>query len=199
MKADMVAVGVDIGKLYAQTGMFTYDPASVRQPARVEDHLYRRRRGVLLDRGDPIHQLAEQRPTSLKPSSSRDTVDLDRFGNVRPSASRADHGARADVGARTASARRDRMSIMVERRALAALYHDLIDINDPISARSLGSDVGEGADACCHVLQVHHGPAVRVPTNGLGYMENFLHMMFSERPARNTSRIPCSRAPLTGS
>ena len=37
---------VDIGKLYAQTGMFTYDPGFTSTAStEFENHLYRRRRG----------------------------------------------------------------------------------------------------------------------------------------------------------
>ena len=35
---------IDIGKFYAETGMFTYDPGlHVDRKLRVQDHLYRRR------------------------------------------------------------------------------------------------------------------------------------------------------------
>ena len=52
---------VDIGRLYRDTGCFTYDPGFTSTAnCSSKHHLHRRRQGVLLYRGYPIDQLAEQ-------------------------------------------------------------------------------------------------------------------------------------------
>jgi citrate synthase len=51
---------VDIGKLYTQTGMFTYDPGSTSTASCESEITYiDGEEGVLLYRGDSIEQIAE--------------------------------------------------------------------------------------------------------------------------------------------
>src|SRR6476620_3948253 len=51
---------IDIGKLYAQSGMFTYDPGFTSTASCVSEITYiDGEQGVLLYRGYPIEQLAE--------------------------------------------------------------------------------------------------------------------------------------------
>jgi len=56
---------LDISNLNRDHGVFTYDPAFARNRfVREQDHLYRRRRRVLLYRGYPVEQLAEKSTSS---------------------------------------------------------------------------------------------------------------------------------------
>ncbi|HLH48719.1 MAG TPA: citrate/2-methylcitrate synthase, partial [Roseiarcus sp.] len=126
---------IDIGKLYSQTGMFTYDPGFTSTASTESAITYiDGDQGVLLYRGYPIEQLAEH-------GDFLETCYLLFYGELPTAAQKADfdyrvtrhtmvheqmarffHGFRRDAHP---------MSVMVASvGALAAFYHDSTDIND---------------------------------------------------------------------
>ena len=90
---------IDIGKLYAQTGMFTYDPGFTSTASCESKITYiDGDEGILLYRGYPIEQLAEH-------GDFLETCYLLLYGELPTAAQKADfrlsrdpphHGARAD-------------------------------------------------------------------------------------------------------
>src|SRR5579872_15073 len=127
---------VDIGKLYAQTGMFTYDPGFTSTASTESKITYiDGDEGVLLYRGYPIEQLAEH-------GDFLETCYLLLYGELPTTAQKADFDYRVNRHTMVHEQmmrffqgfRRDAhpMSVMVASvGALAAFYHDSTDISDP--------------------------------------------------------------------
>ncbi|TDJ41077.1 MAG: citrate (Si)-synthase [Gammaproteobacteria bacterium] len=174
---------IDIGKLTAQ-GFFTYDPGFVSTAACESSITFiDGDAGILLHRGYPIEQLAEQ-STYLElcylllngelPSAqnldefvktiTRHTMVHDQLRNFF-------NGFRADAHP---------MAIMCGVvGALSAFYHDSLDIDDPshrlITAHRLIAKMPTLA-AMSHKFS--QGQPFMYPRNDLDYASNFLYMMF---------------------
>ena len=128
---------VDIGKLYGQTGMFTFDPGFTSTASTESKITYiDGDEGVLLYRGYPIDQLAEH-------GDFLETCYLLLYGELPTAAQKADFDYRVtrhtmvheQMARFFQGFRRDAhpMSVMVACvGALAAFYHDSTDINDPM-------------------------------------------------------------------
>ena len=127
---------VDISKLYAQSGMFTYDPGFTSTAACESQITYiDGDEGILLYRGYPIEQLAEH-------GDFLETCYLLLYGELPTAAQKADFDYRVtrhtmvhdQVNRFFQGFRRDAhpMAIMVASvGALSAFYHDSTDISDP--------------------------------------------------------------------
>src|SRR5271169_2177505 len=127
---------IDIGKLYAQTGMFTYDPGFTSTASTESQITYiDGDEGVLLYRGYPIDQLAEH-------GDFLETCYLLLFGELPTPAQKSDFDYRVtrhtmvhDQMSRFFQGfRRDAhpMAVLVGSvGALSAFYHDSTDITDP--------------------------------------------------------------------
>ncbi|MGL4287780.1 MAG: citrate/2-methylcitrate synthase, partial [Phreatobacter sp.] len=127
---------VDIAKLYAQTGMFTYDPGFTSTASCESQITYiDGDEGVLLYRGYPIEQLAEH-------GDFLESCYLLLYGELPTAAQKADFDYRVtrhtmvhDQMSRFFQGfRRDAhpMAVMVAAvGALSAFYHDSLDIADP--------------------------------------------------------------------
>jgi citrate synthase len=178
------APAVDIGKLYKDTGYFTFDPgfvstASCRSAITYIDG----DAGVLQYRGYPIEQLA-------KHSSFLEVAYLLINGEL-PSAAQFD-GFQHEVTHHTmmheafkgflSGFRHDAhpMAMMTGMiGSLAAFYHDTLDMEDAeqrrLAAIRLIAKVPTIAAAC---YRYSIGWPVRYPRNNLEYCTRFLHMMF---------------------
>ena len=127
---------LDIGKLYAQTGMFTYDPGFTSTASCESKITYiDGDAGVLLYRGYPIDQLAEH-------GDFLETCYLLLYGELPTPAQKADFDYRItrhtmvheQMARFFQGFRRDAhpMAVMVGCvGALSAFYHDSTDISDP--------------------------------------------------------------------
>src|ERR1700678_2803692 len=127
---------IDIGKLYAQTGMFTYDPGFTSTASTESQITYiDGDEGVLLYRGYPIEQLAEH-------GDFLETCYLLLYGELPTAAQKADFVYRVtrhtmvheQMSRFFQGFRRDAhpMAVMVASvGALSAFYHDSTDISDP--------------------------------------------------------------------
>ena len=159
---------IDIGKLYGQSGLFTYDPGFTSTASCQSKITYiDGDAGVLEYRGYPIEQLAEN-------GDFLETCYLLLYGNLPTAAQKKDFDDRVihhtmvheQMARFFQGFRRDAhpMAVMVASvGALAAFYHDSTDINDPkqrmiASMRMIAKIPTLGGDG----LQVHGRPALRV-------------------------------------
>jgi citrate synthase len=176
---------IDIGKLYAQTGMFTYDPGFTSTASTESKITYiDGDAGVLLYRGYPIDELAEH-------GDFLETCYLLLYGELPTAAQKADFVYRVTRHTMVQEQmtrffngfRRDAhpMSVMVASvGALAAFYHDSTDINDPwqrevASIRMIAKMPTLAAMAFKYAI----GQPFVYPKNDLDYTSNFLRMCFS--------------------
>ena len=176
---------IDIGKLYAQTGMFTYDPGFTSTASTESKITYiDGDAGVLLYRGYPIDELAEH-------GDFLETCYLLLYGELPTAAQKADFVYRVTRHTMVQEQmtrffngfRRDAhpMSVMVASvGALAAFYHDSTDINDPwqrevASIRMIAKMPTLAAMAYKYAI----GQPFVYPKNDLDYTSNFLRMCFS--------------------
>lgn len=175
---------VDIGKLYKETGTFTYDPgfmstASCRSAITYIDG----DAGVLMYRGYPIEQLAKYSNftevsyllmngnlpnktelTNYEHEVTHHTMMHEAFRNFL-------YGFRHDAHP---------MAMMTGMLgSLAAFYHGHLDLEDPeqrrLAAIRLLAKVPTIAAAC---YRYSIGWPIRYPKNNLEYVDRFLHMMF---------------------
>ncbi|MDE2446527.1 MAG: citrate (Si)-synthase [Alphaproteobacteria bacterium] len=176
---------IDIGKLYAQTGMFTFDPGFTSTAACKSTITYiDGDEGVLLHRGYPIEQLATQ-------GDFLETCYLLYYGELPTPAQRKkfEH----DITHHTMiheqmvlffrGFRRDAhpMAVMVAMvGALSAFYHDSTDINDP-RQREIASHrmIAKLPTIAAMTYKYHVGQPFVYPKNNLSYAANFLHMCFA--------------------
>ncbi|ESQ82927.1 MULTISPECIES: citrate synthase [unclassified Asticcacaulis] len=185
MKGTLGPDVVDIRKLYAETDAFTYDPgftstASCESKITFIDG----DKGVLLHRGYPIGQLAEQ-------SSFLETCYLLLHGELPTAAefepfetSITRHTMLHEQFDRFFSGfRRDAhpMAIMTGAvGALSAFYHDSLDIHDlkqrEISAHRL---IAKMPTIAARAYKYSVGQPFVHPRNNLSYSENFLRMCFA--------------------
>ncbi len=176
---------VDIRKLYAETDVFTYDPAFT-STASCESKItfIDGDKGVLLHRGYPIDQLAQdssflevcylllngELPNAAEFETFEHTIthhtmlheQFDRFFN----------GFRRDAHP---------IAIMVGAvGALSAFYHDSTNIDDPkqrmISSHRL---IAKMPTIAARAYKYSVGQPFVHPRNDLSYAENFLRMCFS--------------------
>jgi citrate synthase len=175
---------IDIRPLYGKTGKFTYDPgfmstASCRSTITYIDG----DKGILMYRGYPIEDLAQH-------CDFLEVAYLILYGEL-PNASQRDefnhtvtkHTMLNEQIVRFYSGfRRDAHPMAVlcgVVGALAAFYHDALNINDPrhreISAFRLIAKLPTITAMC---YKYNMGQPFMYPKNSLGYVENFLYMMF---------------------
>jgi citrate synthase len=175
---------IDIAKLYAQTGMFTYDPGFTSTASTESKITYiDGDEGVLLYRGYPIEQLAERGDflescylllyAELPTAAQKADFDyrVSRHTMVHEQMSRFFNGFRRDAHP---------MSVMVACvGALAAFYHDSIDISDP-QQREIASIrmIAKMPTLAAMAYKYTVGQPFIYPKNDLGYAANFLRMCF---------------------
>ena len=175
---------IDIRKLYGQTGKFTFDPGFMSTAACESKITYiDGDRGELLYRGYPIEQIAVQcdyletcylllngeLPTRSKRDQFVGTVT--KHTMVHEQMQRFFQGFRRDAHP---------MAVLVGVvGALAAFYHDSLDINDAahreISAIRL---IAKMPTLVAMAYKYSIGQPFIYPKNSLSYSANFMRMMF---------------------
>jgi len=176
---------IDVRTMPGQVGAYTYDPGYATTASCSSAITYiDGENGVLMYRGYPIEQLAEHSsylevcylllygdlPTQTQMHWFDDRIK--HHSMVHEALRRFYEGFRHDAHP---------MAIMeTTTAALSAFYHDKIDINDP-----------EHRDICAHRLiakmpsmasyayKYSQGQPFLYPLNHLGFVENFLRMMFA--------------------
>jgi citrate synthase len=176
---------IDIRKLYAQTGKFTYDPGFMSTAACNSSITYiDGDKGELQYRGYPIEQLAEncdfletcylllngELPNAAENKKFSDTVT--KHTMVHEQMQFFFRGFRRDAHP---------MSVLVGTvGALASFYHDSLDINDPhhreVSAIRL---IAKMPTLVAMAYKYSMGQPFVYPRNDLSYSANFMRMMFA--------------------
>ncbi len=176
---------VDIGKLYAQTKAFTFDPGFTSTASCLSAITYiDGDEGVLLYRGYPIDQLAEKGDFietcyllyhgELPTQKQRDEFErnITRHTMVHEQMALFFRGFRRDAHP---------MAVMVAVvGAMAAFYHDSTDINDP-RQREIASHrmIAKIPTIAAMAYKYSVGQPFVYPKNNLDYAANFLHMCFA--------------------
>ncbi|WP_439577515.1 citrate synthase [Elioraea sp.] len=174
---------LDIRKLYADLGVFTYDPGYGGTAACESKITYiDGDQGVLLHRGYPIEQLAEK-------STFLEVAYLLLYGDLP---SRSEYATfvkgvtyhtmiHEQLRRFYDGFRRDAHPMAVITGvvgAMSAFYHDSLDINDPrhreISAYRL---IAKLPTIAAWAYKYSIGQPFMYPRNDLGYAENFLYML----------------------
>ena len=191
---------IDISKLYAQTGQFTYDPGFTSTASCESKITYiDGDEGILLYRGYPIDQLAEQ-------SSFLEVAYLLLNGELPSAQQYAEfehaithhtmiHEQLRDL---FSGFRRDAhpMAVMCGVvGALSAFYHDSTDINDPyqrmVASRRL---IAKMPTIAAMAFKYSVGQPFVYPRNDLDFTANFLHMCFAVPAAEYKVSPTISRA-----
>ena len=176
---------IDIRKLYAQTGKFTYDPGFLSTAACNSTITYiDGDKGELLYRGYPIEQLATQ-------CDFLDTCYLLLYGELPNETQQKDFHklvtnhtmVNEQMQFFLRGFRRDAhpMAVMTGLvGALSAFYHDSTDINNPrhreIAAIRL---IAKMPTLVAMAYKYGVGQPYMYPKNALSYSANFMHMMFA--------------------
>ncbi|MBI2313478.1 MAG: citrate (Si)-synthase [Betaproteobacteria bacterium] len=176
---------VDIRALGGKAGMFTYDPGFMSTASCSSTITYiDGDKGVLLYRGYPIEQLAQQcdflevcylllngeLPNAPQKQQFDDTVK--RHTMLHEQLVRFYSGFRRDAHP---------MAVMVGVvGALSAFYHEAMDISDArhreVSAFRL---IAKLPTITAMAYKYNQGQPFMYPRNSLNYVENFMHMMFA--------------------
>jgi citrate synthase len=175
---------VDIRKLYSETGMFTYDPGFTSTASCESALTYiDGDEGILLHRGYPIGQLAEQSSfmevsylllngeLPSKDELNEFTHTITRHTMLHEQLATFYRGFRRDAHP---------MAIMCGVvGALSAFYHDSTDINDP-HQRMIASHrlIAKMPTIAAMAYKYSVGQPFLYPDNSLSYTGNFLRMTF---------------------
>ncbi len=175
---------VDVSALL-NNGLFTYDPGFVATAACESKITFiDGDKGILLHRGYPIEQLAEK-------SDYVETCYLLLYGELPDKAQKIAFADRLtnhtmvhdQITSFFKGFRRDAHPMAIicgVVGALAAFYHDSLDINNPqhreTSAIRL---IAKMPTLAAMAYKYSIGQPFIYPRNDLGYAENFLHMMFA--------------------
>jgi citrate synthase len=175
---------IDIRTLYGKTGMFTYDPGFLSTASCSSEITYiDGDAGVLLYRGYPIEQLAQQCDFlevcyllwygELPTRKQKEEFDhiVTHHTMVHEQLARLYQGFRRDAHP---------MAVMVGVvGAMSAFYHDALDISDArhreISAFRL---IAKLPTIVAMSFKYSIGQPFMYPRNNLSYTGNFMHMMF---------------------
>src|SRR6187431_271163 len=176
---------VNIAKLYATTGMFTYDPGFTSTASCESKITYiDGDEGILLYRGYPIEQLAEH-------GDFLETCYLLLYGELPTATQKADFDYRVSrhtmvheqMSRFFQGFRRDAhpMAVMTGSvSALSAFYHDSTDISDP-TQRMIASIriIAKMPTLAAMAYKYTVGQPFVYPKNDLDYATNFLRMCFA--------------------
>jgi citrate synthase len=176
---------IDIAKLYGKTGMFTYDPGFTSTASCESKITYiDGDEGILLYRGYPIEQLAEN-------GDFLETCYLLLYGELPTKSQKADFDYRVSRHTMVHEQmmrffqgfRRDAhpMAVMVGCvGALSAFYHDSTDISDPFQ-RMVASIrmIAKMPTLAAMAYKYSIGQPFIYPKNDLDYSTNFLRMCFA--------------------
>jgi len=175
---------VDISTLFSKAGVFTYDPGFTSSASCKSDITFiDGDKGILLYRGYPIDELAEH-------GSFLETCHLLLYGQLPNKEQYAEFVNRVthhtmiheQMNRFFSGFRRDAhpMAVMVGTvGALAAFYHDSIDIDDP-AQRDIAAIrmIAKMPTIAATAFKYSVGQPFMYPRNELDYSSNFLQMMF---------------------
>ena len=176
---------LDIGRLYREQGVFTYDPGFVATGSCESSITYiDGDEGVLLYRGYPVVQLAER-------SSFIEVAYLLLYGELPT----PEELSRFDTSIRTHTMLNEGMlrffngfrydahpmaMLSAVVGSMSAYYHDTMDVNHP-DAREVFTHriIAKLPTIAAAAYKLTAGQPFIYPRNDLGYCENLLHMFFA--------------------
>ena len=176
---------IDVGKLYREQGVFTYDPGFVSTGSCESTITYiDGSEGVLMYRGYPVEQLAKhsnflevaylllygELPTSSQIGEFDESIN--RHTMLNEGMLRFFNGFRYDAHPMAM------LSAVVG--SMSAYYHDTMDINNPEARKVFAHRIVAKLPtiaAAAHKLNA--GQPFIYPRNDLTYTENMLHMFFA--------------------
>ncbi|ALQ52276.1 citrate synthase [Nitrosomonas ureae] len=176
---------IDIRKLHAQSGLFTYDPGFLSTASNNSAITFiDGDKGILLYRGYPIEQLALhcdfidvcylllQGELPTPGQKSEFDGEIKSHSMLHEQLVRFYSGFRRDAHP---------MAVMVGVvGALSAFYHDALNISDPLHReQSALRLIAKLPTITAMAYKYNIGQPFVYPQNKLNYAENFLHMMFS--------------------
>ena len=178
---------LDIRSLPSKLGYFTYDPGFASTASCSSTITYiDGQEGVLLYRGYPIEQLAEQSNFLeicflLLYGELPDKAQWTEFNASIRRHTMVHEGIRRFIAGYQHDAHPMGMLVGIVG-ALSTFYHDTLDISDPehrelAAIRMIAKLPSIAAD--CYKYSI--GQPFMYPINSLGYVENFLQMMFAVR------------------
>ncbi len=176
---------VDIGRLYREQGVFTYDPGFVSTGACASSITFiDGQKGILLYRGYPIEQLAEK-------SSFIEVAYLLLYGELPT----AEQLHKFDTSIRTHTMLNEGMLrffsgfrydahpmavLSAVVGSMSAYYHDTMDVHNP-DAREVFTHriVAKLPTIAAAAFKLSAGQPFVYPRNDLNYCQNLLHMFFA--------------------
>jgi citrate synthase len=176
---------IDIGHLYREQGVFTYDPGFVATGSCESAITFiDGDEGVLLYRGYPVEQLAQH-------SNFLEVAYLLLYGDLPTAAQLAEF----DTSIRTHTMLNEGMlrffngfrydahpmaMLSAVVGSMSAYYHDTMDVNNP-DAREVFTHriVAKLPTIAAAAFKLNVGQPFIYPRNDLGYCENLLHMFFA--------------------
>ena len=176
---------IDIRKLYGNTGAFTYDPGFTSTASCQSEITYiDGDAGILLHRGYPIDQLAEQ-------SSFMEVCYL-LLNSELPNAQQLEK-FNADIGHHTMLNEsllrfyngfhhnaHPMAMVSAVIASMSAFYHDSMDIHNPRNREIFAHRIIAKIPTIAAAAHKHSlGQPFIYPRNDLGYAANLLHMMFA--------------------
>ena len=176
---------LDIGKLYREQGVFTYDPGFVSTGSCDSKITFiDGNEGVLLYRGYPVEQLAEHSNFIevvylLLYGDLPTAAELDAFKTSLTRHTMLNEGMlRFFTGFRYDAHPMAMLSAVVG--SMSAYYHDTMDINNP-EARDVFAHriLAKLPTIAAAAYKLNSGQPFMYPRNDLNYSENLLHMFFA--------------------
>ncbi len=176
---------IDVGKLYKEQGVFTYDPGFVSTGSCESDITYiDGEKGILMYRGYPVEQLAEHSnflevSYLLLHGELPTSEELEKFDHTIRTHTMLNEGMlNFFKGFRYDAHPMAMLSAVVG--SMSAYYHDTLDASDPahrdIFAHRILAKLPTIAAAA---YKLNIGQPFMYPRNDLDYTENFLQMLFS--------------------
>ncbi len=176
---------LDIGSLYREQGVFTYDPGFVSTGSCESDITFiDGKKGILMYRGYPVEQLAEhsnflevaflllygELPNAAQIAEFDESIN--RHTMLNEGMLRFFNGFRYDAHPMAM------LSAVVG--SMSAYYHDTMDIHDP-QARKVFSHriLAKLPTIAAAAHKLNAGQPFIYPRNDLSYTENLLHMFFA--------------------
>ena len=176
---------IDIRKLHAKSGLFTYDPGFLSTASSSSEITFiDGEKGILLYRGYPIEQLAEHcdfmEVCWLLMKGELPTVDekdsfvksINAHSMVNEQLIKFYQGFRRDAHP---------MAVTVGVvGALSAFYHEALDVSDSQNREDSAIHlIAKLPNITAMAYKYNLGHPFNYPQNHLSYAQNFMHMMFS--------------------
>ena len=176
---------IDIGRLYQEQGVFTYDPGFVATGSCTSDITFiDGEKGVLMYRGYPVEQLAAHSSFIevaylLLHGNLPKASELETFTETIRTHTMLNEGMMRFFGGFRYDAHPMAMLSAVVG-SMSAYYHDTMDVNDPMHRDIFAHRIlAKLPTIAAAAYKLNIGQPFIYPRNDLTYCENLLHMFFA--------------------